>query len=169
MKDILIVPCQGHVEVSQDTNTITVAFGRMERYKKLKGYTLTGYNWRMICEDAPGCSTEEWIWDTVLEGRIDTEFVSEEEVDVLCYFLRKSEVTYLILKDNGRGRYQFMLYSDAKVYFKTGSPTIVFTGKAPYPITYLDEKVELAGKAVDLADKCIEYGLWQTQGWEHNQ
>ena len=167
MKEILIVPCHGEVKVSPDTNTITVAFQDIERNKKLKGYTLIGDNWRMVCEDDPNHDDDRWIWSTCIEGRIDTEFVSEEKVDVLCYFLRNSKVEYLVLMTDGSGRYRFLRYSDAKVYYNFYKPTIVFSGDAPYPVTYLDSEVEVVGEAVDLADKCIKYGLEQTQGWEH--
>ena len=108
-------------------------------------------------------------WSSYVTGKLDTdEDFTEEQVYVLCYFLRKSKVQYLILADDGRGRYRFVLYSDAKIYSGLHSyPAIEISGIAPYSSTIFEGEVEIAGEAVDLADKCIEYGLWQTQGWEH--
>lgn len=170
-QDILIVPCHGQVEVLQDTNKIKVVFCDIERNKKLKGYTLRGRDWQILSECVPSMLKDDWDWSSYITGKLDTdEDMTEEQAHVLCYFLRKSEVQYLILADDGSGRYRFLLYSDAKIHTDfCRYPVIEITGMAPYASTIFDGEVEIAGRAVDLADKCIEDGLWQTQGWEHNQ
>lgn len=167
-QDILIVPCHGQVEVLQDTNKIKVVFRDFDRNKKLKGYTLRGRDWKIVSECVPGTG-DGWDWPSCFTGELDTdEDMTEEQAHVLCYFLRKSEVQYLIMADDGSGRYHVMVYSDARIYTHPYTSAIEISGMAPYASTIFDGEVEIAGRAVDLADQCIGYGLWQTQGWEHD-
>lgn len=170
-QDIIIVPCHGEVEVSQDANKVKVVFSDIERHKELKGYTLRGFDWQIMSECDSIVSEDEWGWPSYVTGKLDTdEDITEEQAHVLCYFLRKSEVQYLILADDGSGRYRFLLYSDAKIHTDfCRHPVIQISGMAPYASTIFDGEVEIAGEAVDLADRCIGYGLLQTQGWEHYQ
>ena len=165
---ILIVPFIGDVKVSNDTNTVTVDYDRAKWGDKLKGYRLMGKanEWMMESEGVPLTDPNVWNWETCIFGRIDTEFESEEEVAVLCFFLRKAGVSFMILADGGKGRYLFMRCLDAKINLSPFSQTVVFSGDAPYPTTYFDGEVEEVGRAVDLAEKCIEEGLRQTR-WEN--
>ena len=163
------MPFIGDVKVSKDTNTVTVDYDRTEWGNKLKGYRLMGKanDWTMESEGLLLHRPNVWGWETYIFGRIATEFESEDEVAVLCFFLRKAGVSFMILADDGKGRYLFMRCLDAKIILSPFNQTVVFSGDAPYPTTYFDGEVEEAGRAVDLAEKCIEEGLRQTQGWEN--
>lgn len=158
-RKIIIAPFKGEIKVSEKENTVTI-----DGVKKLRGYAMTG-RWRVESEDDGWRKSNPWSWYGVVysalrKTAVEDVLVAMEEIYALCFLLRRADIKYAVLTPTPDGRYHFLDARDASVSYDlhTQCPQeLVFEGCLPYPPTFYDGEVEVAGDAVpELLDYLYE-------------
>ena len=147
-RKIIIAPFKGEIKVSKEKNTVTI-----DGVKKLCGYAMTG---RWCVESEDDCHPYKWCWRGVVHSAIGKTAVEEvlvamESIHALCFLLRRSGIKYAVLTPAADGRYHFLKANDAGISYDRNAlfpRELVFMGDLPYPTTFHDGEVEVAGDAV---------------------
>lgn len=145
-RKIIIAPFKGEIKVSEEKNTVMI-----DGVKKLRGYAMTG-RWCVESEDVG--KTNGWCWRGAVHsaiGKAAEVLLAMETIHTLCFLLRRSGVKYAVLTPAADGRYHFLKAYDAGISYDRNAlfpRELVFVGALPYPTTFYNGEVEVAGDAV---------------------
>lgn len=170
MEKVILIPLSdiSDIVVSDTENIIRPADGR----RKLIGFTLAGEGWKMESEDffSPG---SDWQWQAVAHCPTHDLNATEEQLHVLCRYIKRSKKPWLLILPAGKDRMECIVGYNAKVSYmsscRSDPSEFVFSGMVPYPVTRFEGEFLVWKRAAEWIDEVFDAMMERSSGISYEQ